>query len=288
MLAGCSGPAGRAPGSDPEAPGLINSSSMDMQAGPPGSLDLADLDAVRTRGIDLFYKEVGMHLAFETGLPRVGKSSVGALLPLASVDEGAHSGQVAFYRWRPDDMPESGGLDPKKAQRWLIVPFLLRPNRVLENEQFNYDLDERSEEFVLVRGVITAAMAAVEKFPGGQWHMHPVRESQRDGTRRLWITRVYLIGTAENSPDLEVVVQEPRKKKQKPKVIDVITVHEPGDVGAQSVRTRQASPGPLTVARVKAMGLEAGRVDVEAGDGSKWKISSDSGEIEGLGAGNAE
>lgn len=229
-----------------------------------------------------------MRLAYETGLPRVGSSNVAALLPLASIDEGAHSGQVTFYRWRAEDVGKSGELDPKVAQRWLVVPFLLRPNRVLENEQFNYELDDKSEEFRLVRGVMTAAMGAAEKFPEGQWHMHPFSETQRDGTRRLWRTRVYLVSTDGNSPDLEVVVEEPRKKKGKPKVVEVITVHQPGDVGSQSVRTRQSSPGPLTVARVKAMGLEAGRVAVEAGDGSKWKISSDTGEIESLGAGNAD
>lgn len=280
---GCKMQEARNPGSDPTAPGFVSPSSLDMRAGPPEPLDPADLAGIQARGVELYYQEVGMRLAFEVGLPRVGTSNVAALLPLATVDEGAHSGQVEFWRWRPEQVPESGQLDAKLAQRWLVVPFLLRPDRVLENEQFNQDMDEKSEEYYLVSAIITAANELAAKYPGAQWHMHPYREAVRDGTRRIRSVRVYMFGTGDRSPDLEVVVAEPKGKKDPFAVTEVIVVHQPGDISGGKIRTRLPSPGPLTVARVKALGLDAGDVSVAVAEGSSWTINAETGAMQGPG-----
>lgn len=270
----------RTPGSDPGAPGFVDTSSMDLAAGPPEAIDPADTARITKRGVDLYYMEVGMRLAYDRGLPRAGRYDAAALLPLASVDEGAHSGQVEFYRWREADVGEGGALEVEKAQRWLVVPFLLRPDRVLENEQFSEEIDEKSDIFRMIDGLLVGAMAARDAHPGASWHMHPFRESRRDGTRRIRSTRIYMFGLDADSPDLEVLVRDPVKKRGSPSVEGITLVHEPADYAGATVRLRQDHPGPITVARVKSRGLEAGDVPVESANGTRWKISAETGVIE--------
>lgn len=270
----------RSPGSEPGAPGFVDSSSVNLEAGPPAAIDAADHESITKRGIDLFYMEVGLRLAFERGLSRAGRYDAAALLPLATIDDGAHSGQVEFYRWREADVGDDGVLDPAKAHRWLVVPFLLRPDRVLENEQFSDMLDEKTDTFQKVWAMIVAATAVHDAHPGGTWHMHPFRESRRDGTRRIRSTRLYMFGLDQKSPDLEVVVQDPVKKRDTPTVTGIIVVHEPADYAGDTVRVRLDGPSPLTVARVKSRGLEAGDVPVESANGTRWKISAETGAIE--------
>jgi hypothetical protein len=175
---------------------------------------------------------------------------------------------------------EDAILDPKKAHRWLVVPFLLRPDRVLENEQFSEQIDEKGNVYPKVWAMIVAATAVSEAHPGGTWHMHPFRESRRDGTRRIRSTRLYMFGLDGKSPDLEVVVEDPVKKRASPTVAGITVVHEPADYAGATVHVRQDGPGPLTVARVKSRGLEAGDVPVESADGTRWKISAETGVIE--------
>jgi hypothetical protein len=136
--------------------------------------------------------------------------------------------------------------------------------------------------------MIHAAAAAAAAHPGGRWHLHSWREARREGTRRIRATRVYMIGADGKSPDLEVVVEDPRKKKEPPSVTAVIVIHEPGDLSRGGVRVRQANPGPLTVARVKQMGLQAGEVGVQGDDGSRWRISAETGEVTRAGAAAAD
>jgi hypothetical protein len=228
--------------------------------------------------VELHWLEVGLGIA-DAGLARAGRTDAGALLPLASVDEGAHSGQVAFYRWRSDAVPESGELDPARAQRWLVVPYLLRPERLLDNEQFSVAVEKGTDEYWLLGGVIQAAQSARRAHAKGRWHMHPFREARPDGTRRIRATRVYMFGLDDHSPDLEAVVEDPRRKGEAPKV-QLVLVHDVGDRSGAGLRTRTPSVGPLTVARVRARGVEGGTVRVTTADGTVWPVSAETGAIE--------
>ena len=256
--------------------GYAGASGSEMQPGDPAPLDESDLEAMADRGIELFWLEHQTILAFDVGLRRAGRHNSVTLLPVASVDDGAHSGQVTFYRWLKTDVPDDGTLEPTAAKKWLVVPMLLQPDRVLENEQFSEEIDPDGEDFLRVRAILAAARHAADTVPGGQWHMHAFRERIGRGQA----TRIYLFSASAGSPDLELVMADPKKKKDPPSLLgDVVIHHHAGAWEGDVIETAVPSPTPMTVARVRSRGLDAGDVQVTSSDGTKWWVNAETGAI---------
>lgn len=259
----------------PERIGFEDASSADMR--PDAELMDEDLFGVAKRGVELYWMERALNLAYERGLPRVGKSVHAAIMPIATADEGYHSAGVTFYRWFEEDLDEAGHPDPTRAKRWLAVPILLRPDRVLELEQFGNEVETDAEVYRRIVAIELAAKAALEQHPQGNWSFHTFREEKKVKNKgRVRQTRVYMLG--RGSPDLEALVLDERGRKE-PAVVTLLREQQPVVTTGSSIKTSLNRPGVSTVARALAVVEVAGTVPVESADGSRWSVAAETGEI---------
>jgi hypothetical protein len=273
--------------SEPPGLGYADAASEDLlKAGAP-VVD-HDLSATAARGRQLSTMERILDMAFTRGLPRVGNANAVILVPMATVDDGGRSGEVVFYRWLEKDLARDGTFDPVKSRRWLVVPFLLLPDRVLELEQFDDIVEFGGAPHRRLAAMKQALELAQEEYPGGDWRVHSMRQQIKEGMVRSDITRVFLMAVAPNAhPDLEAIIMDGRGKKPG-EVRAFVKHHDPGAVTHKPLRTVQNRPGVPTVARALE-GAEIGdRIEVHAADGSVWRIDGELGTIERRGGGEVE
>lgn len=242
-----------------------------------------DLEGIAERGRLLYDMERSLMLGYERGLFKVGDPGTDTVLPLVDVDAGGRSGQVVFVRWLHEDIPDASNLDPKKAQRWLLVSLVLWPDNVLDIEQLTGYVAERSAEFMRIAGMLVAASKASELVPDQMFHIHALLETAASkdkrpgrGRQKLQLV-VYLLSAERGGVDLEMTLEIP--KKGPPVILAVKTPHEAGDVGDKMVHTRLREPGPLTVMRVLQQGHTTGEVLVETEGGASWTISTEDGSL---------
>jgi hypothetical protein len=259
--------------------GFEDASSAEMR--PDAELIDENMPGIARRGVELYWMEHALNLAYERGLPRVGKSAHAAMMPLATADEGYHSAGVTFYRWFEEDLdPKTGQPDPTKAKRWLAVPILLRPDRVLELEQFGNEIETNSEVYRRIVAIELAALAAQERHPQGNWSFHTFREEKKVPKKgKIRQTRVYMLG--RGSPDLEAVVLDERGRKE-PATVASLREQQPAGSTRAPIQSSLNKPGVATVARALAVAPVAGKVEVIGADGSRWTVAAETGAIERL------
>ena len=245
-----------------------------------GEVDPASMTRAKRDGLSLYWREHAMSVAVQKGLARVGRTRDAILMPVAEVDEGYHAASVTFYRW-PEAEP---GTTPiaKEAQRWLVVPLLLSPDRVLENELFSDYLEERSNRAREIDAVVAAGASLLEAHPGGRWHMHPVREGTDKNPQQLLRTRVYAWAVDDQTPDVEVVVDDaPRNGEAK--VLEQRVIHAAGSWTADPLPLSVAAPTALTVARIISRKAMARSFVTISPEGRRFGIDAETGAIEDLG-----
>lgn len=282
LLGGCDkeGEAG------PSGLGLFGASSEEMvDEGVPVTGE--DLERVARRGKVLGFEEHIFAEAMSEGMGRVGNSRYAALLPMASVDAGFNSGQITIFRWHERDIGRNGEILPQGAHKWLVIPVLLRPTQVLENEQFDVQVPANSELSAKVEGIMVATLHAKERYPDAQWNPHAFPELGRDDKDRpRGQTRVYLMAAAPGAPDLEVLVADARKNKSAARVVSTTVHHEDGL--ATPLVTALPRPGAMTVARVIAQRKVATKVEVRTASGERWTVHSETGELAPVSTGSSE
>lgn len=237
-----------------------------------------DVAAVQERGVMLFGLSRALRLGFEQGAQTVGTAEGDIILPLTDVDPGGRSAQVLFVRWGRDHVGVDGSLHPKYAQRWLLVSLMLEPERVLDRELLAGDVGDDTVEFHRAAAMLAAAKALQAEAPGVSFHLFTVPELHQTGSRRtptIIATRVYAMGTSEDGPDFEVLV-DVAKKSQIPDVLSVSQVHAGGAVSADRVTVASSQPAPATV--VRAMAAGSGPVEVESASGV-WLVDPRTGRI---------
>lgn len=252
----------------------------------PGTpADPSSLARAKRDGPALWWREHAMRLGIKRGLPRVGATRNKTLLPIADVDAKFHSANVTFYRWPKLD--EGKALTGAEAQHWLVIPILLRPDRVLENEQFSDYLEEGSPRAREIDAVVLAGAALLEKHAGGRWHMHPVREGSEKNPSRHIRTRVYAIAIDGSAPDAEVVVED-ASRTAPAELSALVEVHDADTWDGERIRMRLNAPTAITVARVLEKQAIATKFEAIGADGSVWSIDAETGAIESKGGGDLD
>ena len=233
-------------------------------------------ELVARRGLLLGWEEYILAVGLNRGLSRVGGNANAAALPLASVDPGFNSGQVTVYRWLRSDVGDAGELEASRARKWLVVPLLLRPDQVLENEQFDVKIPEGSVPARQLEAVIVATRTLADQYPGGRWNPHAFVEvaPQPRGPQRRQ-TRVYMMASAAGFPDVELLVED-RRKKRPAQLLETVVHHEDGLEGWSRVALER--PGAMTVARAVAERDPNRRFEVTTVDGARWSIDPNTGE----------
>ena len=250
---------------------------------PPGifrPIGDGDLPGVQGRGRLLYDMERVLELATLDGAEKAGIPPDEVIMPLVDVDPGGRSGQVVFLRWKPDKVGSDGSVHPKDAERWLLVSLLLRPDRVLDVELLHGPVVEDGLEYARAFAVIAAAERLREQFEGASFHMFTVREdtpAQKKTKPNKILTRVYALSADGSGPDVEVVVDQP-KRRRKPGVLESVVVHPAGSLTGEAWQLKGTQPAPATVARVMLRGPDAGEVGVQARGGA-FVISAADGRV---------
>lgn len=240
----------------------------------------------RRDGRDLRWRDHAIHIAVERGLPRARAAPGTILLPIAEVDKGYNSAQVTFYRWLGRDIKADGKLYPDRASRWLNIPILLSPDRILENEQHADYVVENSPRAHEIQAVIAAGEWAGKEAPNHQWHMHTVREGPTTDGSYHNRTRVYAMSVDASGPDLEFLFSDV-KNKETPLLIAKTLVHEAGAWKSEEIQMALPGPTAVTIARALERGELAKQIIAIGSDSSRWGIDSEKGEFELLEAGEA-
>ncbi|MEX1366852.1 MAG: hypothetical protein AB1Z98_27240 [Nannocystaceae bacterium] len=267
---------------DLEAIGLSNASSEP----PPGLLfpvPAEDLVAIHDRGRRIHQLERALVLAYEEGMNRVGDPGTDAVLPLVDVDPGGRSAQVLFIRWRPGLDGQMPPLRSDAAERWLMVSLLLSPDQVLDVEILTGALPEGSHLANRVDTLVAAAGRARDLAPGVVFHFHDLYEQvpidpDKPVKGDKIVGRVYALSADGQGADLELAVEPPHRRHDA-LVLGGTVVHEPGAALADPIAIQTPTPGPLTVARVMARGLEAGPIGVQTPRG-RWQLAGGTGVIQ--------
>jgi hypothetical protein len=219
--------------------------------------------------------ERALRLGYERGLSRVGVDA-DVVLPLVDVDPGGKSAQVVFVRWTG---PEAKKLQIEDARRWVLVSILLDPDKVLDVELLDGKIEPGSHDARRVRSLLAAARHLSSAAPGDLFHLMDLYErSDASDSKSKTVARVYALSADGDGPDLEVVVDE-IKKKNEPLVLGDVMVHPRGKGIASPIVTATKVPTPATVARALLSGAAAGDVIVLTADDASWTISAVDGRI---------
>jgi hypothetical protein len=250
---------------------------------PPGlyhPIGPGDLTAVQVRGRLLFEMERGLALGYEHGVFEVGLPPGDVALPLVDIDPGGGSGQVVFLRWPQAAVQAGGELRLEDAERWLMVPIMLGPDRALEPELLHGPVVAGTDEHVRAEAILQAARVLREQASGEMFHLFTVYEvlaPDKPGKPTKIGTRVYAMSAEGEGPDLEILIDQPRRKKVPP-VLATLVVHPSSTLGDDRIELTLAQPAPATVARVMLRGSGSGDVQVQTSTGT-WQVSGDSGRV---------
>jgi hypothetical protein len=271
LVAGC---ARAATEGDLEGLGLTKASSEP----PPGvhmPIPPTDLEATTARGQIVARMERALRLAYEQGLSRVGDEAE-VVLPLVDVDPGGKSAQVVFVRWTG---PAAKDLAIEDARRWVLVSILLGPDQVLDVELLDGAVEPGSHDARRIRSLLAAARHLSKAAPGDLFHLMDLYERfEAEDSKSKTIARVYALSADGDGPDLEVLVDEV-KKKHEPAVLSDVRVHPRGKGVASPIVTTTKSPTPITVARAMLSPDGGGQVLVLTADDASWTISAADGRI---------
>ena len=130
-----------------------------------------------------------------------------------------------------------------------------------------------------MNAILQAATSARAEYPSGRWSFHTFREVVKDGRKFEATTLVYLLARDEASPDLEIRVEDAKRKKEA-SVLSTRVHHAPGKWSGDAIETELGSPGVIAVARAVARGVEAGPLTVKSANGSVWTVNPVGGTIQ--------
>ncbi len=282
MLGGCDPQGGTSPPGLPGNPGYASASGENFSHDPLDVDDGGNVSLTTARGRDLHWRDRVYQAAMSRGVSRMAKTSVSTLLPIATADPGYHSGQLTIYRWPQRDIEEVD-LSPEQGEKWVVVPVLLRPDRVLELEQFDYSVDPKSPEAREIEAMMLATSVAREAYSGGRWRMfaYPeVAEGRADGVKDTM--RVYMLSADDQAPDLDVWIAD-RARRRPAKSLGLTVHHEPAMWARDVMEVRRPQPTTLTVTRLLSREVFATEFQVVGSDGSRWTVHSETGAIERVG-----
>jgi hypothetical protein len=244
-------------------------------------IPVGDTAEIEKRGALLFAMERALRLGYEKGVFAVGVPQGDTVLPLVDVDPGGRSAQVLFVRWGAADKDDGGRLRPENADRWLLVSMMLEPERIIDRELLAGKVVEGTADYQRINALLAAAESLQAQTPGEVYHLYTVAEVMPTGNKKRpskVAIRVYALSDEGDGPDLEVLVDQPKRKKD-PEVLSVETIHEKGAAKASPIRVALPQPGPATVVRAMLEGPDAGDVPVQANSGVVYAVSAKSGRI---------
>jgi hypothetical protein len=237
--------------SDPEQDeggdlGYSDASSADLAPLPPALTD-DDLDGNAARAEALWKMQRAMRVAERVFAANVGVTTT-RFVSIALIDAGGGSGEVAFWRWA-DEVLADGEASAKEAERWLLVPITFDPDTSLEPQMPTGGPDAEQER---VLSALLLARSTMEKeLPGARFDMYVFREQGESVKVRQ--TRIYMLGSNNDSPDMELTIVDAAKRNKPPTIAARRTHMDPGKLSTLPLTCAVSPPGPMTIMRARAV-----------------------------------
>lgn len=260
----------------PEASGELgysNPSSEDLAPLPPALAD-DDLEGSAARAEQLWKMQRAMRVGERVFAANVGVTTV-KFVAIAQVDPGGGSGQVEFWRWQDEQLAD-GEASASEAQHWLLVPVTFDPDTALEAQKNEGGPD--AEQARLLAALLLARATLEQEQPNARFDVYAFREQGREAKQRQ--TRVYMLGSNNDSPDVELTIADPTKRNKPPTIASRRVHLEAGKVSTLPLTCVGSPPGPPTIMRARAIAAATGKpTDIIDGSGNAWHIDPSGGAL---------
>lgn len=225
---------------------------------PIGRGDLVEIAKVG-RWVDVGAR--ALKLADATVVEQMGSVEADVVLPIVDIDPAGTSGQVVFVRW-PGARASKAELLVENAQRWVLVAMTFGPDKVLDVELLEGEVEKGSVEERRIGALLVAAKQLQAQAPGQAFYTVDRFQAEETGNKRKperVATVVHALALADDGPDLEVVLDEPKRPKKNkwsepPTLVRTTMVHPKGALAGSAPAIALDDPHPLTVARAMRSG----------------------------------
>lgn len=239
----------------------IGDGDPDPPVGVFAPLGRGDLGEIATVGRWLHLGARALQLADATVVERMGTVDADVVLPIVDIDPAGTSGQVVFVRW-PGAKGKKGPLLVEDAERWVLVAIMFGPDRVLDVELLQGEVEKNSVEERRIAALLVAANELQTQAAGQAFFTIDRFQEEETGIKRnpkRIATVVHALALADDGPDLEVVIDEPKRAKGKkwaepPELVRSTMVHPKGALAATPATIALDDPHPLSVARAMRSG----------------------------------
>lgn len=252
---------------EPEASGDLgysNPSSDDLAPLPPALAD-DDLEGGAARAEQLWKMQRAMRVGERVFAANVGVTTV-KFVAIAQVDPGGGSGQVEFWRWQDEQLAD-GEASASEAQHWLLVPVTFDPDSALEAQKRDGGPD--AEQARLLAALLLARATLERELPNARFDVYAFREQGREAKQRQ--TRIYMLGSNNESPDVELTIVDPTKRNKPPTIAARRTHLEAGKLSTLPLTCLGSPPGPATIMRARAIAGATGKpTDIVDEAGNAW------------------
>lgn len=267
LVLGCDTPKGGTTEPDADADGELgysDASSADLAPLPAALVD-DDLQGNAVRAELLWKMQRAMRVAERVFAANVGVTTI-KFIALARVDPGGGSGEVEFWRWSDEQLAD-GQASADEAQHWLRVPITFDPDTSLDPQKPEGSPDAEQER---VLAAILLARATLEKEqPGARFDIYAFREQGESAKHRQ--TRIYLLGSNNDSPDVELTIVDAAKRNKLPTVANRRVHMEAGKLSTLPLASGTTPPGPSTIMRARAIASATSKpTEIIDGAGNPW------------------
>jgi hypothetical protein len=244
--------------------GYSDASSPDLAPLPPA---LADDDAPgnMARAEVLWKMQRAMRLAERVFAANVGVTTI-KFVEIARVDPGGGSGEVEFWRWADEQLTD-GEASADEAQHWLLVPITFDPDTSLEPQK--HDGGPDPEELRILEASLFARATMGIELPAARFDIYAFREQGESAKVRQ--TRLYLLGSNNESPDIELTIADATKRNKPPTIVARKTHMDAGKLSALPLTSNVTPIGPSTIMRARAISHATGNpTGIIDGAGNEW------------------
>ncbi|MFV8752746.1 hypothetical protein ACNOYE_19530 [Nannocystaceae bacterium ST9] len=244
--------------------GYSDASSADLAPLPPALAD-DDLDGIAARAETLWKLQRATRVGERVFAANVGVTTI-KFIAVARIDPGGGSGEVEFWRWSDEQLAD-GQATAHEARRWLLVPVTFDPDTSLDPQKPEGGPDAEQER--LLSALLLARGTLEQELPDARFDVYAFREQGDSAKQRQ--TRIYMLGSNNDSPDVELVVSDAPKRNKAPSIASRRVHLEAGKLSSLPLTTPISPPGPSTIMRARAIATATSKpTEIIDGASNTW------------------
>ncbi len=244
--------------------GYSDASSSDL-ATLPAALADDDLDGNAARAEILWKLQRAMRVGERVFAANVGVTTT-KFVAVGRIDPGGGSGEIEFWRWNDEQLAD-GQASADEAQRWLLVPITFDPDTAMDPLKPEGGPD--AEQSRILAAILLARATLERELPAARFDVYAFREQAASGKLRQ--TRIYMLGSNNDSPDVELIITDAAKRNKSPSVASRRTHLDAGKLSTLPLTTAITPPGPSTIMRARAIANATSKpTEITDGSSNAW------------------